>query len=133
MKNIFLITVLAFGFGSCSNGQNSPDKAAHHIVGVDEFSKRPSNAQLIDVRTPGEWANGIIEGAKLIDFQQADFKKNIAALDKEKPVYVYCAAGGRSGNAARLMQDMGFKHIYDLQGGMGAWSSAKKPTVAPKK
>jgi phage shock protein E len=131
MKNILLITLLAFGFGACSNGQNAQGQGKHNIITADEFAKRPANAQLVDVRTPGEWNEGIIEGALLIDFQQADFKKKIEKLDRSKPVYVYCAVGGRSGNASRLMQEMGFKEVNDLKGGMGAWSGAKKPVVRP--
>ena len=77
--------------------------------------------QLIDVRTPTEVSAGKIENALNIDFNSPDFKAEIEKLDKDKKTLVYCAAGGRSGKAAQLMHDIGFKEVYDLQGGYGNW------------
>lgn len=79
-------------------------------------------AQLIDVRTAGEVALGMIPECTNFDFGAPDFQAKIAGLDKEKPVFVYCAAGGRSGRAATLMSDLGFKEIYDLEGGFTAYN-----------
>lgn len=125
--------LFAFGLVSCSNGQQKAKGSTgeHHIVSADEFAKRPEGSQLVDVRTPGEWRNGIIEGALLYDISDTDFEKRVATLDKAKPVYVYCAVGGRSGRAAETMKNMGYT-VYDLKGGMGAWSSKGMPTVRPK-
>jgi len=132
MRYLFLSAMLSFGLVSCSNGQEKTSNAVgeHHIISVEEFDSRPEGVQLVDVRTPGEWNHGIIEGALLYDISSADFEKNIATLDKKKPVYVYCAVGGRSGNASAQLKKMGYK-VYDLKGGMGAWSSKKMPTVKP--
>lgn len=78
--------------------------------------------QLIDVRTPDEYKNGYIAYALNIDFLNLDyFSKAIKELDKEKPVYLYCHSGGRSHKAALLMEEMGFKEIYDLKGGYSEW------------
>lgn len=131
MRYLFLSAMLAFGLVSCSNGQEKTAAVGeYHIISVEEFDDRPEGVQLVDVRTPGEWNQGIIEGAMLYDISSADFEKNIATLDKKKPVYVYCAVGGRSGNASSQLKKMGYK-VYDLKGGMGAWSSKKMPTVKP--
>jgi phage shock protein E len=76
---------------------------------------------LIDVRTPEEVSQGIIKGAKHIDFKGAEFEQQLASLDKDKTYFVYCGSGGRSGKTADLLKDKGFKKVYDLEGGIGAW------------
>lgn len=79
---------------------------------------------LIDVRTPEEFAQGAIEGAKNIDFfNQQNFIKQISSLDKSEPVYVYCRSGNRSMKAARQLVSLGFEKVYDLAGGYMAWAS----------
>ena len=73
--------------------------------------------QLIDVRTPDEYNSGHIETAENIDFFSEEFMIEFNKLDKEKPVYIYCKSGNRSGQSAIKLKDMGFKEIYDLKGG----------------
>ncbi|MCU0324812.1 MAG: rhodanese-like domain-containing protein [Spirosomaceae bacterium] len=111
MKNLFIILVLLVGF-SCANAQN--DLQPKEFV---EKYKATKNAQLLDVRTPEEWANGKIASSKCVNFNDANFKKNLESLDKNKPVFVYCAAGGRSSKAKKVLQEAGFKEIYNLVGG----------------
>ena len=76
---------------------------------------------LLDVRTDREVAMGHIRGAAQIDFYRNDFREELAKLDPNVPVYVYCRGGNRSGKAAKMMKSMGFKTVYNLEGGMGAW------------
>lgn len=91
--------------------------------------KAPDALQLVDVRTPQEWGTGHIDGALHIDWFDDDFKQRIAKLDKNKPVRLYCAAGGRSEEARELLREMGFKDVKDLDGGMSAWKKAGAPVV----
>ena len=100
-------------------------------VNVEAFEKHISSAQVVDVRTPQEWNEGIIKGALKANFYDDDFKTKLEKLDKEKPVAVYCKVGGRSGQAMSMMQEMGFKEVYNLKGGMDAWKGAEKSTVNP--
>jgi phage shock protein E len=79
--------------------------------------KTTPNAQLLDVRTPNEWNAGKITSSKCVNFMDADFKQQVEKLDKNKPVFVYCAAGGRSTKASQVLKEAGFKLIYNLQGG----------------
>ncbi len=79
--------------------------------------KTTKDAQLLDVRTPQEWQAGKIASSNCMNFNDADFKKQIEKLDKNKPVFVYCAAGGRSSKAAPILQAAGFKQVYNLSGG----------------
>lgn len=87
------------------------------------------NIQLIDVRTPEEFNEGHIANAVNINFLADDFEANVANLDKEKPVMVYCKSGGRSAKASARLKELGFKNITDLEGGISNWNSADKPTV----
>lgn len=87
---------------------------------------------VLDVRTPQETAEGVIENAVIIDFYKDDFAQRMRELNKEKPVYVYCAKGGRSSDAAEMMKDAGFLKVYNLDGGMSAWKGSDMPTQKPK-
>ena len=79
------------------------------------------DVQLIDVRTPAEFAEGHIENAKNIDFYSANFDLQIDALDKSIPVILYCKSGRRSAKCVSKLNLKGFKVIYDLQGGINHW------------
>lgn len=98
--------------------QNSDTQVVKRLSS-SEFKKGVSqeNIQIVDVRTPDELKDGKIEGSININFYDSNFKEQIASLDKEKPVYVYCRSGARSSKAMEIMKDLGFKTIYELQGG----------------
>ncbi|MEO6488296.1 MAG: thioredoxin domain-containing protein, partial [Ferruginibacter sp.] len=51
---------------------------------------------------------------------------------KEKPLYVYCLAGGRSAAAAKQLRSMGYKQVYELMGGTNEWKAANKPLEGKK-
>ncbi len=84
---------------------------------------------VIDVRSPEEYAEGHIEGAKNIDFQDDKFEAGLKALDKTKPYLVHCAAGGRSTSSLEVFKKLGFTQIIHLDGGIRAWQDAKLPVV----
>lgn len=101
------------------------------LISSEKFKQQIENGNtdtiLVDVRTIEEYIDGHIGGAILIDFNKADFKKKIDTLDKEKVYYIYCRSGGRSGNSRILMNEIGIKEVYDLQGGILAWKAMKYP------
>lgn len=72
---------------------------------------------LLDVRTPLEYSEGHIENAKNLDVSAFNFESELDKLDKDQPVFVYCAIGVRSAKAANMLRKKGFKHVYDLDGG----------------
>lgn len=84
---------------------------------------------LLDVRTQAEYLQGHLDKATHLDYYRKDFKEQLNKLDKSKAVFVYCAAGRRSGSTATLLSSLGFKEVYDLAGGIQAWAQAKKPIV----
>lgn len=84
-------------------------------------------AQLIDVRTPEEFQGGYISGAMNLDYNGSDYKRQVASLDKSKPVLVYCLSGGRSSSAARELRNNGFSEVIELKGGIMAWGRDNLP------
>lgn len=97
---------------------------------VEEWLKKNQNALLVDVRTPEEYAEGHIENAVLIDWQDECFEERVKAeLDSAKPVLVICRSGRRSSEAAKAMKELGFSRIADLGGGMLAWRKAEMKIV----
>jgi rhodanese-related sulfurtransferase len=130
MKNLlsfvrFATAIVAFMLiNACSmNAQNAIAPTAF------EAKIATPNVQLVDVRTPQEFANGHLENAKNVNFNDPEFKQKIALLDKSKPIAVYCGVGGRSGRASKILVELGFKDISDLAGGISAWSAANKKVV----
>lgn len=88
-----------------------------------ELIKNDINAVVVDVRTKGECAEGIIKNAIMIDFLDAPtFKSEIEKLDKSKNYYVYCRSGNRSGQACQLLDGLGVNNTFNLTGGMLAWT-----------
>lgn len=77
---------------------------------------------ILDVRTPEEVEEGRIPNAIHIDIYRGQgFIQDVEKLDKTKNYYVYCRTGNRSGQACRLMENMGFEHAYNLMGGITEW------------
>jgi phage shock protein E len=94
----------------------------------DALRKADTNSTVVlDVRTKKEYREGHIPGSVMIDFNADDFEQQVAKLDKDKTYLVHCAAGGRSSRACKKMEQLGFKKLYNLEGGMGAWEKAGKP------
>lgn len=109
------------------------EKPAPAPVKTEQAAKDiAAGVQILDVRTPEEWNEGYIKGAKLVTYPADDFTaKATKALDPEKPVLVYCRSGGRSAKAAKLLRDAGFKDVRDLAGGITAWEEGGNPVVKP--
>ena len=108
-----------------------PETTPVHLdaEGAAKLLAENSDVIPLDVRTPKETDQDTIEGATIIDFFGDGFADKLGALDKTKPWLVYCKSGGRSSKTMEQMQDMGFKRIYHLDGGMTAWAAAGKPTT----
>lgn len=93
--------------------------SAQTNLNIDEFVKTYKsipNSQLLDVRTPNEWSEGKLVNSACVNYMDESFSQNVAKLDKDKPVFVYCAVGGRSAKAAKVLKEAGFKQIYNLKG-----------------
>jgi len=128
MKSKFLAIVFALGLTltGCSGSESSAMK-----LDVEGFAAKVAESDIIvlDVRTPMEFAEGHLENAVNIDFQSGSFESEIASLDKSATYAVYCRSGNRSGQAVKVMADLGFTDLYDLDGGVIDWVAAGKSIV----
>ena len=108
---------------------SAPEQAVTSLD-ADAFSARVGRdaAQLVDVRTAGEYAEGHIAGSRNLDWTSGQLESRIGELDKSKPVLLYCASGRRSAAARDYLQQQGFTEVVDLAGGINAWAAAGKET-----
>ena len=122
----YLILGLGLFFITCSSDSKQSSKLQSDgkvsLSLFDQKLKKTDAPQLVDVRTPEEFAKGHVDGAKNINFNAADFDNQITQLDKTKPVFIYCHSGGRSGKAYKKMKANGFTTVYDMEGGYSAYS-----------
>lgn len=125
MKKVIALIASVLLLAGCSSSSSAID------LSVTEFSGKVAEAGVItlDVRTPGEFAEGHIEGAQLIDFQSGNFENEISSLDKNATYAVYCRSGNRSGQAVKVLHDAGFHNVYNLNGGVIDWANAGLPLV----
>ena len=90
---------------------------------IDDNQDNP-DFQIIDVRTPHEYSLGHIMGAVNIDFSDPAFEDRIGELDRSGTYLIYCASGNRSGQALTVMEELDFMTVYNLEGGIAAWTRA---------
>ena len=100
-------------------------------LNVDEFAAKASDPSVVvlDVRTSEEFLSGHLANAMNIDYNAGNFENDIQGLDKNKTYAVYCRSGHRSGLATAIMAKQGFKHIFNLNGGIADWTAAGKQLV----
>lgn len=119
MKKIlfsFVILLLLLFTAGCSTSEThyetiSPDEAK---------SMMNEGVQMIDVRTPDEYAQGHVPGAKLMPLQALE--NNLDELNKEERYLVICRSGARSAQASEILVQNGFKNIFSVNGGMNKWT-----------
>ncbi|MGB1038637.1 MAG: rhodanese-like domain-containing protein [Bacteroidia bacterium] len=140
MKNIILSAALIFSLSliACGNAKTNSENSSS----TSEIDQTPSVKTLeqkelaqkiadkkvivIDVRTPGEVADGYIKGAdKFLNVNNASFESEILKLDKKATYVMYCRSGARSGRAASFMVANGFEDVYNLAGGIMSYTGEK--------
>lgn len=122
---IMMSAMQSFG---CSHSDN--------IVSVSavEFEKaiKADSVQLLDVRSPQEFAEGHIAGAININVQSDDFRQRAdKELSKDSTILVYCRSGRRSMDAAETLTELGYK-VVNLKGGIIEWNEKGLPVKAIK-
>ncbi|HEU4497385.1 MAG TPA: rhodanese-like domain-containing protein [Flavobacterium sp.] len=126
MKKIIALLLLALACVSCQAQSDGTRLVSPDVFQTQIASKK---VQLIDVRTPKEFRQGHLEGARNIHLYEQDFASQIGKLNKKETVYVYCKAGGRSAEAVEIMKNSGFENIVELDGGTDSWAASGKPLV----
>lgn len=129
MKKILLslLTAISFGTTGCSAQSDSIDTLAPQAF--IKQAKADTTAIILDVRTPGEYKEEHLAGARQLDFLNTSvFDAGIKLLDKSHTYYVYCRSGKRSHNACIKMKKQGFK-VFDMEGGILNWKRLGMPTT----
>ena len=126
MNKLFAtVSVVFMLMSSCTIGQTKYD------IELDEFEKKMASEKylLVDVRTAEEFSEGHIKGAINIDYLAENFSIEIQELELESPVLLYCRSGNRSSKAMKTMKELGFKEVYNLEGGIKGWISENNPVI----
>lgn len=146
-KNIFIFAILSLiiSFTSCTETKkegattetaeeqaqaNSNQKVEK--LDAPEFKMKMIQLKvynIVDVRTPEEFAQASIPKAKNINFNGSSFDEELSKLEKNKPLFIYCKSGGRSAKAVEKAKEMGFERIIELEGGMESWKAANIETA----
>ena len=132
MQSKFLtLLLLPLLFISCQ-GQTSKAIETIDAKSYAEKLKAIENPQLLDVRTPEEYRTEHIGNAVNLNWNGDNFVADASKYDKSKPVFVYCKVGGRSAKAADKLAELGFKEIYNLDGGIMKWNATENGKPSDK-
>ncbi len=123
------LTAAVLLLSACGSSSDTASKlqltSVSEVAGI--VASPPDGLVILDIRTPEEFAAGHLAGAINIDYYASDFESKLGALDLEQPYVMYCNSGNRSANALPLMDSIGFREVYELDGGIQAWYSAGQP------
>lgn len=122
---LILMTMCATQISGCNTNDNIIS------VSAPEFDKeiKADSVQLLDVRTPQEYAEGHIDGALNINVQSDDFQRMVEKeLSKDSTILVYCRSGRRSMDAAEILTKLGYK-VVNLKGGIIEWKEDGLPVT----
>lgn len=94
----------------------------HRLAPVEFVARRDPSHAIVDVRTPGEFEQKHLRGAINVDVHAPDFVERVerllkkGALKADRPIYLYCRSGARSGRATRILRARGFEEAYNVGG-----------------
>jgi len=135
LKATFLLGLAALAFLAAGIGTGTARGETTRNMGPGEAqalireNAGKKDFVVLDVRTPGEFAQGHIEGAVLVDYRSPAFREEMAGRDRAKTYLVYCRTGNRSVGAMKIMRELGFRSYYHLEGGIKRWQEEGLPVV----
>lgn len=122
MKRLFIVPTVVIALSSLLAGCSS--NSSVDVQNAEKFASTVSQAGVVvlDLRTPGEYAEGHISGAINIDVEDPSFDQKVGQLDKSATYAVYCRSGRRSALATEQMAQAGFTSLAELDGGLLSWN-----------
>ncbi|MDD2716198.1 MAG: rhodanese-like domain-containing protein [Candidatus Wallbacteria bacterium] len=123
------ISMIKEAFFSGTAGEKFKNISAKDAADMITANKDKPEFVILDVRTGKEFSDGHLEKAVNLDYYAADFSERLATLDHARTYLVYCKKGARSGEAARIMQGLGFKNVINITDGYTGWVDNKLQTV----
>ncbi len=133
MKRLVALAVLIALLSGCAHVENVKPHAAYVDVSVEEAyrlieeHRGDSSFVILDVRGGEDFKKEHIAGAINLDVFDRGFEEKLKRMDTNKTYLVYCKTGFRSKIAAGIMAKMGFRHVYNMAGGVEAWKSMGYP------
>lgn len=122
-----ILAILSASCGLASSGEND---TIYHASAEDFYGLAfQDTVQLVDIRTPAEYTQGHIEGAKLINYYDDRFLEEMSKLDTDTTILIYCRSGSRSSRAASQLKALGFSRIVNLRRGILDWQRSGYPLV----
>ena len=138
MLTLFVIVFIGFvltnmwAYRGVNSALGTETQKIENIAPVNAYEliqkhQTDENFVILDVRTPAEFAQGYIENAINVDFYSKTFLDELQKLDKEKTYLLYCRSGNRSGKTLKLMEELQFKTVYNMTGGIRQWIAEEQP------
>jgi rhodanese-related sulfurtransferase len=129
---LFLVIVISLPVMSCNTSldEGFMNKTTAECNTLIQENIDNPDFIILDVRTPAEYAGGHIENAVNLDYYEDDFEATLDTWDKSKTYLIYCRTGSRSAAVMKIMQKLEFTEVYNMLGGINAWTDAGLPTVS---
>ncbi len=121
--------------GGCAGSKTAtPTRIIENVTPQEAFTLIQNNQTspefvILDVRTPEEFAEGHLADATNLDFYADTFRDELNQRDKDKRYLIYCRSGNRSGRTLNIMDELGFREVYNVSGGILRWEAEGLPTV----
>ncbi|MGA0557109.1 rhodanese-like domain-containing protein [Larkinella sp. VNQ87] len=131
MKRLYFTLALWLSAALLTLAQDKPG-----LTPAAEFAsllKNEPDPQLIDARSPEEFALNHIDGAINLNLQNPNYEAEVKKLDVSRPVFVYSIQNGRSSALAKDLRSRGFSRVYDLEKGIGSWVGGGYPLYTSAK
>lgn len=129
-KLITAATALVFVTGLLAQREKQADAVTLPLDSFTAKISRQSTPQVIDARSPEEFAFNHIEHALNFNVQSPGYEEQIKKLDKSQPVFIYAINTGRSSVLAQDLRKRGFTAAWDLEGGIANWIGSGRPYVS---
>lgn len=129
VAHLFSLMICLSFLCSCNSFDTAKKNSEDRILDAltpSQFELHIKDNHLIDVRTPEEVDQGIIEGAITINYYDDDFVQQFDSLfgdNKSQELYLYCRSGGRSLKALNALKQYGFSNVHHLEGGIKSWNA----------
>ncbi|EGY24847.1 rhodanese-like domain protein [Desulfovibrio sp. A2] len=103
------------------------DVTPQEAAAIIEQRQADDAFMVLDVRTPPEFAEGHLQGARNIDFTSPEFRDRVRSLNRNRTYLMYCRSGNRSTKALEVFRELGFTSVLHMNGGTLAWNAAGLP------
>lgn len=133
MTQTFALTRRSFLLGAAAIAATPALAGYTELTAIQAAERLAADPEIVivDIRTPGEFADGHIDGALNIDFYQDDFFDRLRKLDPTRTYLVHCAVGGRSRTAQRAFASAGLHNVLHMTRGIEDWRRQRLPLVRP--